>query len=365
MANTPKIGTKTPLIDSFGKDLTQMALDGKLDPVVGREAEIDRCSRILARRKKNNPLLIGEPGVGKTAIVEGLATKIVNRTCSRGLFGKKIISLELANLVAGTKYRGQFEERIEQIVQEVSQNTNIILFIDEIHTIVGAGAASGSLDAANILKPALARGEIQCIGSTTTEEYTNSIEKDGALNRRFQQVLVQPTTAIETRIILDNIKSKYQDHHSVIYTKEALDACVVLSERYVADRYLPDKAIDLMDESGATVHVKGIVVPQKIKNLEKKLVELSKKKQEVVTSQNYEAAAKLRDEALAVIDQINLAKADWEKALAKKENRLTVTDSDIAELVSLMTGIPVSRMTGTEMEKLSSMEDSLKKVIVG
>jgi len=361
----PSPATKTPLVDSFGKDLTQLAAEGKLDPVVGRAEEIKRCSQILSRRKKNNPLLIGEPGVGKTAIVEGLAMRIVNRTCSRALFGKRIVALELANLVAGTKYRGQFEERMEQIIQEVQSSGNIILFIDEVHAIVGAGAASGSLDAANILKPALARGEIQCIGSTTTEEYRLSIEKDGALNRRFQQIMVNPTTAEETRIILENIKSKYEDHHAVKYDAEALDACVTLSERYIADRFLPDKSIDLMDEAGATVHVNGVVVPDKMKKLEDKLTAILKKKKNAVDSQDYEAAAKLRDEALEAADQITKAKSDWEKSLAKTENRLSVTDGDIADLVSTITGIPVNRMTGTEIEKLSSMEPSLRKVIVG
>lgn len=361
----PSPATKTPLVDSFGKDLTQLAAEGKLDPVVGRAEEIKRCSQILSRRKKNNPLLIGEPGVGKTAIVEGLAMRIVNRTCSRALFGKRIVALELANLVAGTKYRGQFEERIEQIIQEVQSSGNIIIFIDEVHAIVGAGAASGSLDAANILKPALARGEIQCIGSTTTEEYRLSIEKDGALNRRFQQIMVNPTTAEETRIILENIKSKYEDHHAVKYEATALDACVTLSERYIADRFLPDKAIDLMDEAGATVHVNGVVVPDRMKKLEDKLTAILKKKKNAVDSQDYEAAAKLRDEALEAADQITKAKTEWEKSLTKTENRLSVTEGDIADLVSTITGIPVNRMTGTEIEKLSSMEPSLRKVIVG
>lgn len=361
----PSPATKTPLVDSFGKDLTQLAAEGKLDPVVGRAEEIKRCSQILSRRKKNNPLLIGEPGVGKTAIVEGLAMKIVDRTCSRALFGKRIIALELANLVAGTKYRGQFEERLQQIINEVQSATNVILFIDEIHALVGAGAASGSLDAANILKPALARGEIQCIGSTTTEEYRLSIEKDGALNRRFQQVMVNPTTSEETRIILENIKDRYEDHHSVRYEPSALDACVMLSERYIADRFLPDKAIDLLDEAGATVHANGIVIPEKMKKLEDRLAAIVKKKKSAVDSQDYEAAAKLRDEALAVTDLIIQAKKDWEKSLTKKENRLTVTETDIADLVSTITGIPVARMTGTEIEKLSTMENSLKNVVIG
>lgn len=365
MAKTPAPTTKTPLVDSFGNDLTKLALEGKLDPVVGRSTEIDRCSRILSRRKKNNPLLIGEPGVGKTAIVEGLATRVINRTCSRALFGKRIIALELANLVAGTKYRGEFEQRIEQIISEVQEDGNIILFIDEIHALVGAGAASGSLDAASILKPALARGEIQCIGSTTIDEYRTSIEKDGALNRRFQQIMVNPTTAEQTREILENIKSRYEDHHSVVYTKDALDSCVSLSDRYITDRFLPDKAIDLMDEAGATVHVNGIVVPPKITELEKKLLKVSKDKEAAVTNQKYEDAAKLRDKALDVMDEITLAKDEWEEDLQKEENRLIVEDEDIAALVSVMTGIPVYKMSGLEKEQLSKIEPTLKKSIIG
>jgi ATP-dependent Clp protease ATP-binding subunit ClpC len=355
--------TKTPLVDAFGKDLTQLALDGKLDPVVGRIAEIKRCSQILSRRKKNNPLLIGEPGVGKTAIVEGLAAMITNRTCPRVLLGKRIIALELANLVAGTKYRGEFEQRMEQIIQEVQNNRNMILFIDEVHALVGAGAASGSLDAANILKPALARGEIQCIGATTIDEFRNSIEKDGALSRRFQQIIINPPTSEETREILENIKEKYEDHHSVRYTVDALDACVKYSERYIQDRWLPDKAIDLMDEAGATVHISGVVVPANIKNLEEKLAGIIKQKNDAVNSQQYEAAAKLRDRALAVAEEIAEAKREWEKTL--KANRLAVNEDDIAKLVSNITGIPVSKMTGTDIQKLAGMEESLRKFIVG
>jgi len=355
--------TKTPLVDVFGKDLTQLAMDGKLDPVVGRISEIKRCSQILSRRKKNNPLLIGEPGVGKTAIVEGLATMIVNRTCPRVLLGKRIIALELANLVAGTKYRGEFEQRMEQIIQEVQHNGNMILFIDEVHALVGAGSASGSLDAANILKPALARGEIQCIGATTIDEFRNSIEKDGALNRRFQQIIINPPTADETCEILENIKEKYEDHHSVRYTEDALDACVKYSDLYIQDRWLPDKAIDLMDEAGATVHINGVVVPSNIKTLEEKLVGVIKKKNDAVNSQDYEAAAKLRDEALAAADEITEAKREWEQSL--KANRFSVTEDDIAKLVSNITGIPVNKMTGTDIQKLSGMEESLQKFIVG
>ena len=355
--------SKTPMLDSFGKDLTQLALEGKLDPVVGRDAEIKRCIQILARRKKNNPILIGEPGVGKTAIVEGLAEMIVKKTCPRVLFDKKIISLELANLVAGTKYRGQFEERIEQIIQEVQQSLNIILFIDEIHTLIGAGSASGSLDAANILKPALSRGGIQCIGATTIDEFRGSIEKDGALSRRFQQVMVNPSSLTESRQILENIREKYEDHHSVHYTDEALDACVRYSDRYIQDRFLPDKAIDLMDEAGSNVHISGVLVPESIKILEDKLVTVSNKKTKAVISQQYEAAAKLRDEALKVIDEISEEKTKWEESL--KINRLSVNESDIANVVSTMTGIPVTRLKGSELEKLSNMEKTLNSTLIG
>ena len=355
--------SKTPMLDSFGKDLTQLALEGKLDPVVGRDSEIKRCIQILARRKKNNPILIGEPGVGKTAIVEGLAEMIVKKTCPRVLFDKKIISLELANLVAGTKYRGQFEERIEQIIQEVQQSLNIILFIDEIHTLIGAGSASGSLDAANILKPALSRGGIQCIGATTIDEFRGSIEKDGALSRRFQQVMVNPSSLTESRQILENIREKYEDHHSVHYTDEALDACVRYSDRYIQDRFLPDKAIDLMDEAGSNVHISGVLVPESIKILEDKLVTVSNKKTKAVVSQQYEAAAKLRDEALKVIDEISEEKIKWEESL--KINRLSVNESDIANVVSTMTGIPVTRLKGSELEKLSNMEKTLNSTLIG
>lgn len=354
---------KTPMLDSYGKDLTQLAIEGKLDPVVGREKEIKRCSQILARRKKNNPILIGEPGVGKTAIVEGLAKMIVDRTCPRVLFDKKIISLELANLVAGTKYRGQFEERMEQIIDEVQQSPNIILFIDEIHTLIGAGSASGSLDAANILKPALSRGEIQCLGATTLDEFRGSIEKDGALNRRFQQVMVDPSTPEQSRQIIENIRSKYEDHHSVHYTDAALDACVNYSDRYLQDRFLPDKAIDLMDEAGSSVHINGVVVPDSIKKLEEKLVDASARKQKAVDSQQYEAAARLRDEALSVQKEIDEEKIKWEESL--KVNRLTVNEEDIAQVVSTMTGIPITRLTGSELERLASMAKWLEERVIG
>ena len=354
---------KTPMLDSFGKDLTQLAVEGKLDPVVGREKEIKRCSQILARRKKNNPLLIGEPGVGKTAIVEGLAKMIIDKTCPRVLFDKKIVTLELANLVAGTKYRGQFEERMEQIIDEVQQNPNVILFIDEIHTLIGAGSASGSLDAANILKPALSRGEIQCIGATTLDEFRGSIEKDGALNRRFQQVMVDPSTPEQSRQIIQNIRSKYEDHHSVRYTEEALDACVTYSDRYLQDRFLPDKAIDLMDEAGSAVHINGVVVPEEIKALEVKLVEVSERKQKAVDAQQYEAAAKLRDEALKVMEEIDNEKVKWEESL--KVNRLSVSEEDIATVVSTMTGIPITRLKGSELERLVNMGSWLKDRVIG
>lgn len=363
MAKQPNKNAKTPMLDSYGKDLTQLALEGKLDPVVGREKEIKRCSQILARRKKNNPILIGEPGVGKTAIVEGLAEMIIAKTCPRVLFDKKIVSLELANLVAGTKYRGQFEERMEQIIEEVQQNPHIIVFIDEIHTLIGAGSASGSLDAANILKPALSRGEIQCIGATTLDEYRGSIEKDGALSRRFQQVMVEPSTTEQTRQIIENIREKYEDHHSVRYTDEALNACVSMSDRYIQSRFLPDKAIDLMDEAGSAVHINGVIVPDSIKKLEEEFTEVSAKKQKAVDGQQYEAAARLRDEALKVMDKIEDAKLEWEKSL--KVNRLTVTEDDIATVVSTMTGIPVTRLKGSELEKLANMSKWLKERVIG
>jgi ATP-dependent Clp protease ATP-binding subunit ClpC len=363
MAKQQNSNSKTPMLDSFGKDLTQLAIEGRFDPVVGRSQEIRRCSQILARRKKNNPILIGEPGVGKTAIVEGLATMIINRTCPRVLFDKKIISIELANLVAGTKYRGQFEERMEQIIQEVQTNSNIILFIDEIHTLIGAGSSSGSLDAANILKPALSRGEIQCIGATTLDEYRGSIEKDGALSRRFQQIVVDPSTPEETRQIIENIRGKYEDHHSVHYTDAALTACVNYSDRYIQDRFLPDKAIDLMDEAGSNVHINGVVVPPVIKELEEKLQEVGARKTKAVDSQQYEAAAKLRDEALRVMDDIAAEKKTWEESL--KVNRLTVDEPDIAAVVASITGIPVARLKGSELDRIAKMESWLADQVIG
>lgn len=358
-----KRDTRTPVLDNFGKDLTQLALEGRMDPVVGRLAEVKRCSQILSRRKKNNPILIGEPGVGKTAIVEGIAKMIVEKTCPRILFDKKIIALEISTLVAGTKYRGQFEERMEAIINEVSANPNIILFIDEIHTMVGAGSASGSLDAANILKPALARGEIQCIGATTLDEYRESIEKDGALNRRFQQVIVEQSTPEQTRQILQNIKEYYESHHSVTYTDAALESCVKLADRYLTERFFPDKAIDLLDEAGANVHIDGIVVPQKIRELEEELGEISKNKRQAVESQKYESAAKLRDAERDQLAKIEEAKVEWEKTL--KDNRLEVDERKIAEVVAAMTGIPVNKLTQSDMDKIISLEEDLGKRVIG
>lgn len=358
-----KKDTRTPFLDNYGKDLTQLAAEGLMDPVVGRLAEVKRCSQILSRRKKNNPILLGEPGVGKTAIVEGIAKMIIEKTCPRILFDKRIIALEISTIVAGTKYRGQFEERMEAIINEVSANPNIILFIDEIHTMVGAGAASGSLDAANILKPALARGEIQCIGATTFDEYRESIEKDGALNRRFQQVKVEESTQEQTRQILENIKEYYESHHSVTYSPAALDACVKLSGRYLTERFFPDKAIDLLDEAGANVHIDGIVVPQQIRELEDELTEISKNKRSAVESQKYETAAKLRDSERDQLAKIDEAKVEWEKTL--KDNRLEVDDRKIAEVVATMTGIPVSKLTQSDLEKISSLELDLGSRVIG
>jgi ATP-dependent Clp protease ATP-binding subunit ClpC len=358
-----KKDTRTPFLDNYGKDLTQLAAEGQMDPVVGRLAEVKRCSQILSRRKKNNPILLGEPGVGKTAIVEGIAKMIIEKTCPRILFDKKIIALEISTLVAGTKYRGQFEERMEAIINEVSANPNIILFIDEIHTMVGAGSASGSLDAANILKPALARGEIQCIGATTLDEYRESIEKDGALNRRFQQVIVDESTPEQTRQILENIKEYYESHHSVTYSPAALDSCVKLAGRYLTERFFPDKAIDLLDEAGANVHIDGIVVPQKIRELEDELTEISKNKRSAVEAQKYETAAKLRDSERDQLTKIDEAKVEWEKTL--KDNRLEVDDRKIAEVVATMTGIPVSKLTQSDLEKISALESDLANRVIG
>jgi ATP-dependent Clp protease ATP-binding subunit ClpC len=355
--------SKTPVLDNFGRDITRLAEMGTLDPIVGREEEIERVSQILSRRKKNNPILIGEPGVGKTAIVEGLALRIVQRKVSRVLFDKRVVSLDLAALVAGTKYRGQFEERMKAIMNELEKNRDVILFIDEIHTIVGAGGASGSLDASNIFKPALARGELQCIGASTLDEYRMYIEKDGALDRRFQKVMVDPPSVEETMQILTNIKSKYEDYHNVSYADEAIDACVKLSDRYITDRLLPDKAIDVMDEVGARVHLKNINVPQEILELEKKIEDIKQEKNKVVKSQRFEEAASLRDNEKRLQEELEKAKNSWEEE--SKHKRYPISEEDIAEVVSMMTGIPVKRMVQAESDKLRNMGTDMKAMVVG
>ncbi|MFV0143851.1 ATP-dependent Clp protease ATP-binding subunit [Empedobacter falsenii] len=355
--------SKTPVLDNFGRDLTAIAQEGKLDPVVGREKEIERVSQILSRRKKNNPLLIGEPGVGKSAIAEGLALRIVQRKVSRVLFNKRVVTLDLASLVAGTKYRGQFEERMKAIMNELEKNDDIILFIDELHTIVGAGGATGSLDASNMFKPALARGELQCIGATTLDEYRQYIEKDGALVRRFQNVMVEPTTPEETLQILQNIKDKYEAHHNVNYTDEALQACVNLTTRYITDRFLPDKAIDALDEAGSRVHIKNIKVPQEILDLEAKLEEVREEKTKVVKSQKYEEAARLRDSEKQLESDLKREQAKWMQE--SKENRETVTEENVAEVVSLMSGVPVHRVAEKELKKLAQMNELMKGKVIG
>jgi ATP-dependent Clp protease ATP-binding subunit ClpC len=355
--------SKTPVLDNFGRDVTRAAEEGRLDPIVGRQVEIERVSQILSRRKKNNPILIGEPGVGKTAIVEGLALRIIQRKVSRVLFDKRIIMLDLAALVAGTKYRGQFEERMKAIMNELEKNRDVILFIDEIHTIVGAGGATGSLDASNIFKPALARGELQCIGASTLDEYRQYIEKDGALDRRFQKVLVDPPTADETVEILQNIRSKYEEFHNVEYTDDAIKACVSLSNRYISDRFLPDKAIDVMDEVGARVHLKNIHVPDEVVQLEGKIEEIKEEKNKVVKSQRYEEAAKLRDTEKRLLEELELAKNKWEEQV--KTEKYPVTEDDIAEVVAMMTGIPTKRIAQSEGNKLVSMADELKQGVIG
>lgn len=360
---TGNIKSKTPVLDNFGRDITKMAEMGSLDPIVGREAEIERVSQILSRRKKNNPILIGEPGVGKTAIVEGLALRIVQRKVSRVLFDKRVISLDLAALVAGTKYRGQFEERMKAIMNELEKNRDVILFIDEIHTIVGAGGASGSLDASNIFKPALARGELQCIGASTLDEYRMYIEKDGALDRRFQKVMIEPPTVDETIQILNNIKPKYEDYHNVVYDDDAIQACVKLSDRYMTDRLLPDKAIDVLDEVGARVHLKNINVPKSILDLEKKIEEIKLEKNRVVKSQRFEEAAALRDKEKKLGEELEAAKAQWEEE--SKNKRFPISEEDIAEVVSMMTGIPVKRMVQAETEKLRKMSDDMRSMVIG
>ncbi len=356
-------GSSTPILDNFGVDMTLAAQEGRLDPIVGREREIERLSQILSRRKKNNPILIGEPGVGKSTIAEGLAIRIHEKKVSRVLFNKRIVSLDLASVVAGTKYRGQFEERLKAILKEITQNPNIILFIDEIHTIVGAGGASGSLDAANMLKPALARGEIQCIGATTLDEYRQHIEKDGALERRFQKILIEPTTPEETLQILENIKDKYEDHHNVIYTPEALKACVTLTERYMSDRHLPDKAIDALDEAGSRVHISNIVVPNDITMLEERIETVNKNKLTAVKSQNFELAASFRDQEKQLTEQLEIAKANWQNSL--REHREIVDEEKVAEVVALMTGVPVQRIAQAEGQRLLKMNEELQNSVVG
>jgi ATP-dependent Clp protease ATP-binding subunit ClpC len=355
--------SKTPVLDNFGRDLTVLAEDGKLDPVVGREKEIQRVSQILSRRKKNNPLLIGEPGVGKSAIAEGLALRIIQRKVSRTLFNKRVVTLDLASLVAGTKYRGQFEERMKAVMNELEKNDDIILFIDEIHTIVGAGGATGSLDASNMFKPALARGEIQCIGATTIDEYRQYIEKDGALERRFQKVIVEPTSVEETIEILNNIKGKYEEHHNVNYTDEAIEACVKLTSRYMTERFLPDKAIDALDEAGSRVHITNIEVPKQILELEQKLEDVRETKNTVVKKQKYEEAAKLRDDEKRIEKELAIAQEKWEDDT--KLHREVVTEDNVADVVSMMTGIPVNKIAQTEINKLYELPNLIKGRVIG
>jgi len=361
--HSTKSSSDTPVLDNFGIDLTKAAEENRLDPVVGRGREIERLAQILSRRKKNNPVLIGEPGVGKSAIAEGLALRIVQKKVSRVLFGKRVVTLDMASIVAGTKYRGQFEERMKAILNELGKNDNIILFIDEIHTIVGAGGAAGSLDAANMLKPALARGEIQCIGATTLDEYRQHIEKDGALERRFQKIMVEPTTIEETINILNNIKDRYEDHHNVLYTDKAIEACVKLTNRYITDRHLPDKAIDALDESGSRVHISNIVVPERILKLEEELDEARKDKMNAVKNQNFERAASFRDKEKELQDMIEAEKKKWESDLS--QNRETVDDEKVAEVVAMMTGVPVQRIAQTEGNRLLRMADELKESLIG
>ena len=358
-----KTKSKTPVLDNFGRDLTRLAEENKLDPVVGRKKEIERVSQILSRRKKNNPMLIGEPGVGKSAIAEGLALRIIQRKVSRILFDKRIVSLDLASLVAGTKYRGQFEERMKALMNELEKNEDIILFIDEIHTIVGAGGATGSLDASNMLKPALARGEIQCIGATTLDEYRQNIEKDGALERRFQKVIVEPTSVEETIEILHNVKDKYEAHHHVDYTDAAIEACVKLTSRYMTDRYLPDKAIDALDEAGSRIHITNIVVPKEVLELETQLEKIRAEKNNAVNSQKYEEAAKLRDDEKRLEQALHTAQKQWEED--SKLHRETVTEDNVAEVVSMMTGIPVNRVAEAESTRLSELPELIKGKVIG
>ena len=365
--NNPKPGTtgksSTPVLDNFGVDITQAAEEGTLDPIVGREIEIERLAQILSRRKKNNPILIGEPGVGKSAIVEGLALRIIQRKVSRVLFDKRVVTLDLASIVAGTKYRGQFEERMKAILNELAKTTDIILFIDEIHTIVGAGGATGSLDAANMLKPALARGEIQCIGATTLDEYRQNIEKDGALERRFQKILVEPTSVEETISILNNIKEKYEDHHNVFYTPDAINACVKLTTRYISDRHLPDKAIDALDEAGSRVHISNILVPKIIEELEENIEETRQHKIKSVKAQKFELAASFRDKEKQLMDELENEKNKWEKDLSMKKEE--VSEDNIAEVVAMMTGVPVRRIAQAEGTRLLQMNNELSSRVIG
>ena len=361
-ATTSKSGSNTPVLDSFSTDMTQAAMDGKLDPVVGREREIERLAQILTRRKKNNPILIGEPGVGKSAIVEGLSQRIVQRKVSRMLFGKRILALDMAAVVAGTKYRGQFEERLRSIIQELKKNPDIILFIDEVHTIIGAGSAPGSMDAANMLKPALSRGEVQCIGATTVDEYRKSIEKDGALERRFQKILVEPTNAQETLQILENIKDRYEDHHNVTYTADALKACVTLAQRYITDRSFPDKAIDVMDEAGSRTHLSNLSVPKEIEDKEHQIDFTREGKNDAVNRQDFELAARFRDQEKVLEAELEQMRKDWEKSL--KSHRETVDEENIATVVSMMSGIPVQKIAREEGERLKSLAPVLKSKVI-
>ena len=355
--------SKTPVLDNFGRDLTELAEEGRLDPIIGREKEIERVAQVLSRRKKNNPVLIGEPGVGKTAIAEGLATRIVERKVSRVLYDKRVIALDLAALVAGTKYRGQFEERMKAVMTELEKTEDVILFIDELHTIVGAGGASGSLDASNMLKPALARGDVQAIGATTLNEYRQFIEKDGALERRFQKIMVDPTTAEETNEILNQIKPKYEQHHSVRYTDEAIEACVKLTDRYVTDHFLPDKAIDALDEAGARVHLSNITVPQNIIDLEEEIETTSEEKNSMVKKQRFEEAARLRDKEKRLIEELEIAQREWEKE--SESIVYDVKEEDVASVIAMMSGVPVNKITQKEGQKLLKMKQSLSGKVIG
>jgi ATP-dependent Clp protease ATP-binding subunit ClpC len=355
--------SKTPVLDNFGRDLTKLAIEGKLDPVIGRVNEIERVVQVIARRKKNNPVLIGEPGVGKTAIVEGLALRITERKVPRALMNKRVVSLDLGSMVAGTKYRGQFEERMKAVVQELEKNDDVILFIDELHTLVGAGGASGSLDAANMLKPALARGEIQCIGASTLDEYREHIEKDGALDRRFQKIIVEAPTSDETLEIITNVKDKYEKHHGVKYTDDAIKSCVKLAERYITDRFFPDKAFDVLDESGARVRLSNVEVPKSIVTLEQELSEISIQKNQAIRNQNFEEAARLRDKERGIQQELELIKLDWEKSL--ENDQQTVTEEDVAKVISIMTGIPVTKVSEDEAKRLLNLNEELKKRVIG